>query len=211
VANITLDATAGAGDIETCGGTTGTAGTMTATFMEPEFNVDPAAVLTPIATFDEFITRYQTELYRYSLQLTRKRADADDLYQETLLQAYHAFDGLHGAANHRAWLYRIATNTYLGSRRRFEREEPIDEAVEAEDERAHAENLEARDLLSEVAALVDHLPEKQRVALVLRKYQGLGYQEIAASLNTSEDAARADVHQALRELRERLDGRLENE
>ena len=55
---------------------------------------------------------------------------------------------------------------------------------------------------------MDRLPPKQRVALVLRKYHGLGYDEIAASLDTSESAARADVHQAFRELRERLNGRL---
>ena len=72
----------------------------------------------------------------------------------------------------------------------------------------HAARLDARDLLGEVAALVDGLPPKQRVALVMRKYQGLGYDEIAATLETSETAARTNVHEALRKLRERFDDRL---
>jgi RNA polymerase sigma factor (sigma-70 family) len=64
--------------------------------------------------------------------------------------------------------------------------------------------------LREVAAFVDTLPEKQRVALVLRKRQGLGYVEIAAALHSSETAARVNVHEALRKLRDRFADRLDD-
>jgi RNA polymerase sigma-70 factor, ECF subfamily len=188
-----------------------TQATMTAPFMEPEVGLAPVTAAVPRATFDELLTRYQTELYRYTLQVTRNRADADDLYQETLIRAYRAFDRLDGAANHRAWLYRIATNTFLSSRRRAGRERPLDEAAEVvvpEDQTDHAARLDADDLLREVGAFVDRLPAKQRMALVLRKHQGLGYDEIAASLNTSEGAARVNVHAALRKLRDRFGDRL---
>jgi RNA polymerase sigma-70 factor (ECF subfamily) len=183
---------------------------MTTTLIEPKVVVDPVEVAS-IATFDEFLTRYETELYRYALQLTRNRADADDLYQETLLKAFRAFDRLDGAANHRAWLYTIATNTFLDGRRRSNREQPLDEVVEITVpavQADHAASLDARDLLAEVAVFVDRLPAKQRAALVLRKYHGLGYDEIAAILDSSEGAARANVHEALRKLRERIGDRL---
>jgi RNA polymerase sigma-70 factor (ECF subfamily) len=181
---------------------------MTATLIESEVGFGADVVFAPIATFDEVLTRYQTELYQYASQLTRKRSDADDLYRETLLEAFRGFDRLDGATNHRTWLYRIATNAFLSSRRRSERVEPLDEATEPEDQADHAARLDDRNLLSEVAAFMDQLPAKQRVALVLRKYHGLGYDEIAANLDTSEGAARSGVHQALRDLRERFDGRL---
>jgi len=184
---------------------------MTATFGTPETVFAAGAVTAPIATFDEFLTRYQAELYRFAMRLTRNRADADDLYQETLIKAYRAFGRLDGVANHRAWLYRIATNTFLSGRRRFGREGPLDEAVEValpEDQTDHAASLDARDLLCEVAAFVDALPPKQRIALVLRKHHGLGYDEIAATLNSSEGAARVNVHAALRKLRDRFGDRL---
>ena len=90
---------------------------MTASLFESDIDFAPSSVVAPITTFDEFVTQYQTELYRYALQLTHKRAEADDLYEETLLNAFRAFDRLNGAANHRAWLYRIATNTFLSSLR----------------------------------------------------------------------------------------------
>lgn len=162
-------------------------------------------------TFDDVVSNHQAEIYRFALQLTRNRADADDLYQDTLIKAFRAFDRLDGSANHRAWLYKIATNTFLSQRRRAGREGPLGEAVEmsipavAGDQAA---SLDARDLLADIATFVAQLPPKQRVALILRKYHELGYDEIAATLKCSEAAARANVHEALRKLRESFSDRL---
>ena len=162
-------------------------------------------------SFDDVLARYQEEIYRFVTHLTRNRADADDLYQETLLKAYRAFDRLDGEANHRAWLYKIATNTFLSDRRKRGREAPLDgERAELVPAPAadHAARLDARDLLREVEAFVAALPLKQRVALVQRKYHDLSYAEIAANLRCSEQAARASVHEALRKLRDRFGDRL---
>ena len=170
----------------------------------------PAGGPAPV-TFEEVLARHQGEIYRYTVQLTRNPADADDLYQETLLKAYRAFGRLDGTANHRAWLYRIATNTFLDDRRRRRREGPLDAAVEAAlpaPAADHAAKLDARDLLREVEVFVAGLPPKQRAALVLRKHHEADYAEIAAALNCSEAAARASVHEALRKLRAAFGDRL---
>lgn len=154
--------------------------------------------------FDELLERYQNEIFRYSMQLTRNSADADDLYQETMLKAYRAFNRLGPDSNYRAWLYRIATNTFLSQKRKDKRERPLDPvlddhlAVTNPDQPA---SLDARALLAEVEQFVQTLPEKQRVALILRKYHELDYANIAATLNSSEEAARANVYEALRKLR----------
>jgi RNA polymerase sigma-70 factor, ECF subfamily len=158
----------------------------------------------PIVTFDDLLDRHQAEIYRFAMQLTRNHADADDLYQETLIKAYRAFDRLDGAANHRAWLYRIATNTFLSGKRKAKREDPLDETLEAvlpADPVDHVAEFEAQDLLAEVQRFVAALPDKQRIALVLRKYHEMDYSEIAINLKCSEAAARANVHEALRKLR----------
>jgi RNA polymerase sigma-70 factor, ECF subfamily len=162
-------------------------------------------------TFDELLDRHQSEIYRFVTQLTRNRADADDLYQETLMKAYRAFGRLDGAANHRAWLYKIATNTFLSDRRKKSREDPLMDGAEDFLPAATVDSvsqLDARDLLAEVENFIERLPTKQRIALVLRKYHELGYDEIAANLNSSEAAARANVHEALRKLRECFGDRL---
>jgi RNA polymerase sigma-70 factor (ECF subfamily) len=170
-----------------------------------------ASCALPIVTFDDLVDRHQGEIFRYSLHLTRNRADADDLYQETLIKAFRAFDRLDGDANHRAWLYRIATNTFLSGKRKSNREDSLDaagETITPADPSDHAADAEARDLLAEVERFVATLPDKQRVALILRKYQEMDYADIAANLKCSEAAARANVHEALRKLRDCFGERL---
>ena len=163
--------------------------------------MDSVAIL---PTFEDLIDRYQREIYRYALHLTRNQADADDLYQDTFLKAYNAFERLDASANFRAWLYRIATNTFLSAKRKAGRERPLDIETDGEVAAAHFDqpaSMDAKDLLVEVEQFIQTLPEKQRVALVLRKYQELDYRQIGDVLKCSEDAARANVYEALRKLR----------
>jgi len=164
-----------------------------------------------VLTFDDILARHQGEIYRYAFQLARNRADADDLYQETLIKAYRAFPRLDSNANHRAWLYKIATNTFLSDRRKRGREDVLDEVTEATMPAPaldHAAALDARALLAEVEAFIAGLPLKQRLALIQRKYHELSYADIATNLKCSQDAARASVHEALRKLRDRFGDRL---
>lgn len=173
-----------------------------------------AAVLEPVAhlTFDDALARHGAEIYRYALHLTRNRPDADDLYQETALKAYRAWDRLPCDANHRAWLYRIATNTFLSDKRKTSRLRSLDATTMAESIPATSQDndgrLDAGTLLGEVEAFIVGLPPKQRAALVQRKYLDMDYQAIAATLGSSEAAARRSVHEALRKLRDRFGDRI---
>jgi RNA polymerase sigma factor (sigma-70 family) len=173
-----------------------------------------AAVLEPAVqvTFDETLARYGAEIYRFALHLTRNRTDADDLYQETALKAYRAWDRLPCDANHRAWLYRIASNTFLSDKRKTSRLRSLDaeETVESIPAASRDDDgrLDAGNLLREVERFIEALPPKQRIALVQRKYLDFGYSEIAATLGCSEEAARRSVHEALRKLRERFGDRI---
>lgn len=162
-------------------------------------------------TFDDLLVRHCTEIYRYTMNLTRNGADADDLYQETLIKAYRAFNRLDDDANHRAWLYRIATNAFLSDRRKRGKEEQLDDTRADSIPGAptdDAARIDARDLLNDVERFVQTLPVKQRAAVIQRKYHDLSYAEIAANLRCTEPAARASVHEALRKLRERFGERL---
>jgi RNA polymerase sigma factor (sigma-70 family) len=173
-----------------------------------------AAMLEPAvqATFDETLARYGAEIYRFALHLTRNRTDADDLYQETALKAYRAWDRLPCDANHRAWLYRIASNTFLSDKRKTSRLRSLDaeETVESIPAASRDEDgrLDAGNLLREVEGFIEGLPSKQRIALVQRKYLDIGYPEIAATLGCSEEAARRSVHEALRKLRDQFGDRI---
>lgn len=173
-----------------------------------------AAVLEPAvqATFDETLARYGAEIYRFALHLTRNRTDADDLYQETALKAYRAWNRLPCDANHRAWLYRIASNTFLSDKRKTSRLRSLDAEQTVESIPATSQDddgrLDAGNLLREVEHFIEALPPKQRIALVQRKYLDIGYSEIASTLGCSEEAARRSVHEALRKLRDRFGDRI---
>jgi RNA polymerase sigma-70 factor (ECF subfamily) len=164
------------------------------------------------ATFDETLARFGAEIYRFALHLTRNRTDADDLYQETALKAYRAWNRLPCDANHRAWLYRIASNTFLSDKRKTSRLRSLDAEETVESIPAASQDddgrLDAGNLLREVEVFIESLPPKQRIALVQRKYLDIGYPEIAVTLGCSEEAARRSVHEALRKLRDRFGDRI---
>jgi RNA polymerase sigma-70 factor (ECF subfamily) len=174
---------------------------------------NPGASPPPVAPpFSAMVDRIGAEIYRYAWHLTRNQADADDLYQETLIKAFRAYDRLPADANHRAWMYRIASNTFISDKRKHKRDNPLTEIMEqtlSTGTPDHARGLDARDLLQEVEVFVEQLPPKQRVALVMRKYHGHDYAMIAETLDCSEVAARANVHEALRKLRQAFANRLE--
>jgi len=118
--------------------------------------------------------------------------DADDCWQETWLSALHL----------RAWVFTIAHRKLIDhARARGRRAIPVAEAVElASAEPATATALPDAQLWSSVAGL----PDKQRTAVTLRFLIDSSYREIAVVMETSEEAARRNVHEALKRLRKEL-------
>jgi RNA polymerase sigma-70 factor (ECF subfamily) len=163
------------------------------------------------STFDEVLNRYHAEIYSFSVHLTRDRAAANDLYQETLVKAVHAFDEIDGPANYRAWLFTVATTTFLSDpHQRGRWGSPGKERLAQVQGRSpgRKDRLDTHKLLREVDAFVAALPPQQRVALVQRQYHDLSYAEIVATLRCSEVVARASVHEAVRALRAHIGDRL---
>ncbi|MDI3339641.1 MAG: RNA polymerase sigma factor [Sphaerobacter sp.] len=161
--------------------------------------------MSDIALFEGLVARHQAEIYAYIFRMVRHDGEAQDLCQETFLRAYRAYAGLQGAPNYRAWLYRIATNTTLNALRQRRTRARAVAALAQEQLRSTtgdpAGDLDQRDLLERIADAIAALPLKQRLALTQRRFQGLSYAEIAEALGMSEEAARANVYQAVRKLR----------
>ena len=162
--------------------------------------------LVPV-TLAELTERHRGEIVRYLARLLGDRQEAEDACQEAFLRAHRAFARLGPVANSRAWLYRIATNTGLNAARsrsrRAERAASVDPDVLPADA---GPSPERREELRAMKRAVEALPPRQRAALILRQFQGLGYAEIAATLGGNEVAARANVYQALKKLRATLGG-----
>jgi RNA polymerase sigma-70 factor (ECF subfamily) len=156
--------------------------------------------------FEPLVAAHSAGLYAYLWRLLRDPAEAEDCLQETFLRAYRAWGRAAGHPNPRAWLYRIATNTARTQQkqraRAAARTAPLDPERAAAPGDGPAEQADRRALLAAVAAAVEALPHQQRAALILRRYQDLSYADVAAALGCSEAAARANVYQAVKKVRQ---------
>ena len=160
--------------------------------------------MTSTPTFETLVDTHSTEIFGYLWRMLHNTADAEDCLQETFLRAYRAFPRLAADSNYRAWLYKIATNTartHLKQRGRIEAHTTDLDPELQSDGLSPADRLDRQQLLAAVAHAVEALPYQQRAALIMRKYQELSYRAIANALECTEDAARANVYQALKKLR----------
>ncbi len=147
--------------------------------------------------FQQLLDDYGRDVHRF-LIATVGRTDADDCYQETWVAALRAYPKLRDASNLRSWIFTVAHRKaidHVRSRRRA----PVlaGNVPETVDTRASRPEEPDQGLWS----LVRDLPTKQRTALALRYVADAGYDEISAVMGTSEDAARRNVHEALKRLR----------
>ncbi|MGH2804124.1 MAG: RNA polymerase sigma factor, partial [Thermoleophilaceae bacterium] len=140
---------------------------------------------------------HRLDVYRFCVA-TAGPFEADDCFQETWIAALRAYPKLRRADNVRAWLLRIAQNKAIDLHRARARR-PV--PVESVPERTAAPAV-ARDGEPELWAAVRQLPAKQRTAVFCRTVLGMPYGELAALLESSEDAARRNVFEGLRNLRE---------
>lgn len=155
--------------------------------------------------FDQVVESFWDEILGYLWRLYSGAPEAEDSFQETFIRAFRAYPELDRNANVRAWLYRIATNVARTDFKRRQsrqlREQRYAGEIVLNRDLTH-EKVEQRMMFNRAVAMVNALPLKQRAAFMLRKYQGCSYEEIGAILECSHEAARANVYQALRKLKE---------
>jgi RNA polymerase sigma-70 factor (ECF subfamily) len=153
--------------------------------------------------FEELVERHSGEIFAYVWRMLRDTIDAEDCLQETFLRAFRSYSRVRVGTNYRAWLYKIATNAARSQWKRRSRSEAhmidLDPELQAGG-MSVADRVEQKALLAAVMRAVEALPDQQRAALIMRKYQELSYAEIATALECTEAAARANVYQAAKKL-----------
>lgn len=156
---------------------------------------------------DQLLRRYLADVYAVTSRVLLDQDLAQDAAQETFVNAWRGLQRFRGDASFRTWLLRIALNAARSiARRQYHRREvPIEIAADAEGVTHDVADLVVlNDEAARAAAMVERLPEKQRLAVSLRINQGLSYQEIGAVLDCTEGAARVNYHLGVKRLRELL-------
>lgn len=156
---------------------------------------------------DELVRRHHAAVYRTALTILRDDDRAQDAAQETFLKAFRALADFRGDASFRTWLVSIAVNEARGMLRRIGRrsERPLEGAPPLASGGSDPSTLAV--VASEVQRVRDclaTLPEKQRLAVGLRIFEGLSFREVGHAIGSSEGAARVNYHHGIRRLRELL-------
>jgi RNA polymerase sigma-70 factor, ECF subfamily len=173
----------------------------------PTEEVDPDAALVSQflagdrAAFDALVRRHQASVRRLVLRYVKSEADAKDVTQIAFVRAFEKLSEFRGEAAFRTWLFRIAINLALN----HVRGTPADLApigdVAAFTTSLETSRLVAAEVWRKVSARLDDLPPKQRLALELRIFHDLSFDEVAAIAGFSVQSAKANFHHAIKRLR----------
>lgn len=162
--------------------------------------------------FRILVEKYQDMIFRTAVGFVHNREDAEDITQETFLCAFRSLKKFRGEAAFSTWLYRIAINISLDHSARKRKRNLFLETGERLQQALHIrstepnpdEKLIGRQTEKSVREALDSLPEKQRIALTLSKYDELPQKEIARILKTTEGAVEQLLQRAKINLQKKL-------
>src|SRR5208282_6038954 len=181
-----------------------------------------AAIMLRVAEGDEagfnyLATKYHRPMIHFLYRMVGNQAVAEELAQEVFLRVYRARSSYRAEARFSTWLYRIATNLAVNHARdtRHERsaqtvylDQPDEETGTtpdvADDEPTAEQQLLRDERMTAIRRHVMALPERQRTAVLMHKYQGMDYREIGEVLKLSESATKSLLFRAYQTLRDKL-------
>jgi RNA polymerase sigma-70 factor (ECF subfamily) len=188
-------------------------------------DLDPssdAAIMLRVAAGDEsgfnyLVEKYHRAIIHFLFRMVRNQAIAEELAQEAFLRVYRSRESYRAEAKFTTWLYRIATNLAVNHARdnRHERatqsvylDAPDEETGRTPDvadtELSVEEQLLRDERMKAIRTHVMALPERQRMAVLMHKYQGMDYREIGEVLKLSESATKSLLFRAYQTLRDKL-------
>ena len=165
--------------------------------------------------FDQLVECYAPRVFALLTRFLGPVQAREDLVQEVFLRVVRARQEYRPEARFSTWLYRIVFNLSVNETQRRKPGTSLDDGEEPFQGRADegasppGSELERADLVTSVRAAIAGLPERQRMAVVLAKYEELPYEEVARVLGTSEKAVKSMIHRARETLRARLSSFLE--
>jgi len=181
-----------------------------------------AAIMLRVAAGDEagfnyLVQKHYRAMIHFLFRMVHNQAVAEELAQEVFLRVYRSRESYRAEAKFTTWLYRIATNLAVNNARdtRHERaaqnvylDQPDEETGTTPDVADDDPNVEQNMLREErMAAIRQHvmaLPERQRMAVLMHKYQGMDYKQIGEVLKLSESATKSLLFRAYQTLRDKL-------
>jgi RNA polymerase sigma-70 factor, ECF subfamily len=168
-------------------------------------------------SFAYLVQKYRRPMLSFMYRMVRNQAAAEDLAQDVFLLFYSSRETYTADAKFTTWLYRIATNLAVNHARDTRHQRPeVTVSLDEPDAETGVmpdlpdgtpnveENILRRERLAAIRGHVQALPERQRLAVIMHKYQGMDYRQIAEVLHLSESATKSLLFRAYESLREKL-------
>lgn len=170
-----------------------------------------------MGAFDVLLGKYRKPIVHFMFRMVHNQAVAEELAQEVFLRVYRSRETYRAEARFSTWLYRIATNLGVNHARDTRHERTAStiylDAVDAEtgttpdvaDDTPSAESdLLQKERMNAIRQHVMALPERQKTAVLMHKYEGMDYKQIGEVLKLSESATKSLLFRAYQTLREKL-------
>lgn len=153
---------------------------------------------------EELVVKYQKQIYAFLYRMTRDMEETKDLTQKTFIQVVQGLKTFRRESSFKTWLYKIALNTCRNhvSRTRHEEVELEERVVEGGADALAA--MMEKERREQIRKGLEELPERQRLAIVLRVGNGLSCAEAAGVMGCSEGAVKSNYHFGVTRLRELL-------
>jgi len=165
--------------------------------------------------YDLLVIKYQHRIIQLVNRYVKDPSEAQDVAQEAFIKAYRALANFRGDSAFYTWLYRIAINTaknYLVSRNRRYSDYQVD--IQDAEQVENAPQLKGMDtpefllmndeIVSVIRAAIEKLPEEMKVAIMLREFEGLSYEEIAQAMECPVGTVRSRIFRAREAIDEKL-------
>jgi len=169
------------------------------------------------SAFEYLVQKYRRPMLSFMYRMAHNTAVAEDLAQEVFLRVYRSREKYEASAKFTTWLYRIASNLAVNHARDTRHQRPentvsLDEpdqetglTMDVPDDSLSAEEaIVRRERLAAIRQRVEALPERQKMALIMHKYQQMDYRQIAEVLKLSESAIKSLLFRAYETLRVQL-------
>ena len=163
-----------------------------------------------LSAFEQLVKQHQKRIVADCRYMTRDESSAEDLAQEVFLKAFFGLRSFEGRSSFRHWLQRIKVHHCLNHIKKQEgkKQVAIDEETTEMSEQLHVlptvhKEFEAMDDRQRIAAILESLPSKLRLPLIMRDMDELSYEEIATSLGISLSAVKMRIKRAREEFRYR--------
>lgn len=165
--------------------------------------------------FEQLVLRYQDRIFSVIYRMLKDRDTVKDIAQDVFIKAFKSINGFKGKSSFYTWLYQIAVHSainYLSLSRvrttRSLKDDEIDKGFPGINERSTGNWLEEAYITNETAktavAAIDELPVEYKQVVILKEYEDMSYEEIAATLSIPIGTVRSRLNRARKELRKTL-------